>query len=122
MFKDAGKIKNILGIAAAAIGAAFVGMRIFWVKVKRGKAVYKNEPEQQNPFEGKKVIFIEDENVTFTENADGVRGHLETVGISDYKPGIYDKYIKRIIDIILSFRRSFSAFSGVCLYCISNCH
>ena len=25
------------------------------------------------------------------------------MGISDYKPGIYDKYIKRIIDIILSF-------------------
>ncbi len=100
MFKDAGKIKNILGIAAAAIGAAFVGMNIL-AKVKRGKAVYKNEPEQQNPFEGKKVIFIEDENDP--ENADGVRGHLETVGISDYKPGIYDKYIKRIIDIILSF-------------------
>ena len=60
MFKDAGKIKNILGIAAAAIGAAFVGMNIL-AKVKRGKAVYKNEPEQQNPFEGKKVIFIEDE-------------------------------------------------------------
>ena len=100
MFKDAGKIKNILGIAAAAIGAAFVGMNIL-AKVKRGKAVYKNEPEQQNPFEGKKVIFIEDENDP--ENADGVRGHLETVGISDYKPGIYDKYIKRIIDIILYF-------------------
>lgn len=100
MFKDAGKIKNILGIAAAAIGAAFVGMNIL-AKVKRGKAVYKNEPEQQNPFEGKKVIFIEDENDP--ENADGVRDHLETVGISDYKPGIYDKYIKRIIDIILSF-------------------
>lgn len=56
MFKDAGKIKNILGIAAAAIGAAFVGMNIL-AKVKRGKAVYKNEPEQQNPFEGKKVMF-----------------------------------------------------------------
>ena len=62
MFKDAGKIKNILGIAAAAIGAAFVGMNIL-AKTKRGKAVYKNEPEQQNPFEGKKVIFVEDEMI-----------------------------------------------------------
>lgn len=31
------------------------------------------------------------------------QGHLEAVGESEYKPGIYDKYIKRVIDIILSF-------------------
>lgn len=34
--------------------------------------------EQKNPLEGKKVIFVEDENDE--ENADGVRGHLEAVG------------------------------------------
>lgn len=56
--------------------------------------------EYQNPMEGKKVVFIEDDNDK--ENADGVRGHLKAVGNSNYKAGIYEKCIKRIIDIILS--------------------
>lgn len=37
------------------------------------------------------------------ENADGVRGHLEAVGESKHHPGFYEKYVKRGIDIILSF-------------------
>ena len=37
------------------------------------------------------------------ENADGVRGHLEAIGDSDYKVGFYEKYIKRGFDIVLSF-------------------
>ena len=32
-----------------------------------------------------------------------MKGHLEAVGDSDYRAKVYDKYIKRIIDIILSF-------------------
>ena len=55
---------------------------------------------QQNPFENKKVIFIENE--ADEENADGLRGHLEAVGDSDYQPGFYEKYIKRGLDIVLS--------------------
>lgn len=55
---------------------------------------------QQNPFENKKVIFIENE--ADDENADGLRGHLEAIGDSDYQPGFYEKYIKRGLDIILS--------------------
>ena len=51
--------------------------------------------------EGKKVVFIEDD--TDEENADGMRGHLQAVGETSYKPGIYDRYIKRIIDMVLSF-------------------
>ena len=51
--------------------------------------------------QGKKVIFIKDNHDK--ENADGVKGHLEAVGDSDYRAKVYDKYIKRIIDIILSF-------------------
>lgn len=54
----------------------------------------------KNPLAGKKVIFVEDENDI--ENADGVRGHLEAVGESIYNPKFYDKYVKRILDIILS--------------------
>lgn len=54
----------------------------------------------RNPMEGKKVIFVENQNEK--ENADGVRGHLEAVGASDYRAGIYEKYVKRVIDIVLS--------------------
>lgn len=32
-----------------------------------------------------------------------MKSHLEAVGDSDYRAKVYDKYIKRIIDIILSF-------------------
>lgn len=94
------KIKKVLGMVIVAMGGAFIGMKAL-AKAKKGQTVYKNEPEEQNPFVGKKVVFVEDENDP--ENADGVRGHLEAVGDSEYKPGIYDKYIKRVIDIILSF-------------------
>jgi N-acetyllactosaminide 3-alpha-galactosyltransferase len=56
--------------------------------------------EYRNPFEGKKVIFVE--NPMEEENADGVRGHLEAVGDSDYIPSFYTRVIKRGGDTILS--------------------
>lgn len=94
------KAKKVVKAIVVGVGSVFVGMNIL-AKIKKKKAVYQNEPEQQNPFEGKKVVFVEDENDA--ENADGIRGHLEAVGDSDYHPGFYDKYMKRGIDIILSF-------------------
>lgn len=94
------KAKKVVKAIVIGVGSVFVGMNIL-AKIKKKKAVYQNEPEQQNPFEGKKVVFVEDENDA--ENADGVRGHLEAVGDADYHPGFYDKYVKRGIDIILSF-------------------
>ena len=54
-----------------------------------------------NPMQGKKVIFVED--INDKENADGVRGHLEEVGTSDYRPGVYEKVFKRVVDVIVSF-------------------
>lgn len=54
----------------------------------------------KNPMEGKRVLFVQDESDQ--ENADGIRGHLEVVGDCDYKPGFYEKCIKRILDIVLS--------------------
>lgn len=63
-------------------------------RANQGKDKYKN------PMEGKIVVFVEDNNDK--ENADGVRGHLKAVGNSKYKAGIYEKCVKRIIDIILS--------------------
>lgn len=69
--------------------------------INKGDSVYDNQPEQKNPLEGKKVVFVQDENDK--ENADGVKGHLEAIGPSDFAPNFYDRNIKRIIDIILSF-------------------
>lgn len=94
------KIEKIFSITTAAVGTAFVSLKVI-ANVKKGSSVYRDDPEQQNAFQGKKVIFVEDTNDV--ENADGVRGHLEVTGDSDYKPGIYDKYIKRVIDVVLSF-------------------
>ena len=67
-----------------------IGLNAFEHKPMTGK----------NPMEGKRVIFVRDDNDE--KNADGIRGHLEAVGDSGYKPGFYEKYIKRILDIVLS--------------------
>lgn len=92
--------KKVIGVSAAVIGTAFVAASVV-SKKKKPDTVYDNEPEQKNPLEGKKVIFVENEEEK--ENADGVKGHLEAVGDSDHKAGIYEKYVKRGIDIALSF-------------------
>ncbi len=64
-------------------------------------SIYKNQPEEKNPMEGKQVQFVE--SVSDTVNADGVAGHLEAIGDSARNKGIYDTAIKRLIDIVLSF-------------------
>ena len=68
--------------------------------IKQPSSVYKNQPEERNPMEGKKVIFVENEDEP--ANADGVRGHLEAVGNAEHHAGIYEKYVKRLFDIVLS--------------------
>lgn len=100
MFIDKKKVKKFIGISTVALGTVFVGIRIV-AKKKKAESVYDNEPEQKNPLAGKKVVFVEDESDN--ENADGVKGHLVAVGESEYHPGFYDKYVKRAVDIILSF-------------------
>ena len=68
--------------------------------VKKSESVYKGKPEEWNPMQGKIVRFAADE--TEKENADGVRGHLEAIGVSSYQAGIYERYVKRLLDILLS--------------------
>ena len=92
--------KKIIGITTAVFGTTFIAVSAVAGK-RKGDSVYKNDAEQRNLMEGKKVIFIENDKEA--ENADGVRGHLEAVGDSDYKESFYEKYGKRAIDIILSF-------------------
>ncbi len=69
--------------------------------IKKPGSVYKNEPDQWNPMQGMYVRFIEDNNEP--ENADGVGGHLEAVGESNHKAGVYERFAKRVLDIVLSF-------------------
>lgn len=73
----------------------------FLAIVKKADSTYKHQPEQQNPMEGKRVIFVQDDRDE--ENADGVRGHLEAVGVSGKRTGFYETKIKRVLDVILSF-------------------
>ena len=93
-------LKTFIKISAVILGTGFTVLSVI-AKVKKKSSVYMDASDQKNPLEGKKVRFIENENEP--ENADGVKGHLEAVGTSDYTPGFYDKYVKRVIDITLSF-------------------
>lgn len=100
MSKNGKSIVKVLGGVALAAGVAFVGLKAI-AKAKKPSSVYEDEPEQKNPLEGKKVVFIE--NVEDDENADGARGHLEAVGDAVLVSGTYDRYVKRCIDVALSF-------------------
>lgn len=89
-------------------------MLIILAIIKKPNSVYKNKPSEQNPFEGKRIRFVVDDSDPV--NADGVRGHLETIAISEGENGdngrvqnricrsgrIYEHFIKRGIDIGLS--------------------
>ncbi len=97
---DNKKLKKLITITAAVTGTVFIGMRIV-AKKKKISSVYEDDSAQKNPFEGKKVVLIEDENDK--ENADGVKGHLEAVGEVFYYPGFYERKVKRAVDVVLSF-------------------
>lgn len=94
--------KRIGRFIGASVAIVSTGMAIIGITKKKKKAnsIYKEGIKKRNPMEGKKVIFVKDDNDI--ENADGVKGHLEAVGVSEYKPSIYDRYVKRGIDIVLS--------------------
>lgn len=94
------RVRNLLKVAGLVSGIAFAVLTVV-AKIKNIKHTYEDEPEQKNPMEGKRVIFVEDKNDK--ENADGVKGHLKAVGKAECKSGFYVKYIKRGLDIVLSF-------------------
>lgn len=97
---DKNKVLKAIKISAVVLGTAFVGMEIAAYK-KKPDSVYENEPEEKNPMEGRHVRFVADENDL--ENADGVRGHLVDVGEEKHSAGIYEKFIKRGLDVAMSF-------------------
>ncbi len=94
------KLCKTLKMAAGAAGVAFVGMYLM-ARKKKSDYTYKDEPAEQNPFAGKRVVFVQDDNDD--ENADGVRGHLEAVSVSVQRQSLYSKYGKRMLDVVLSF-------------------
>lgn len=94
------RLRKFITVVEAATGVAYLVMRIL-AKKKKSSTTFEDDPSQKNPFEGKKVVLVEDENDK--ENADGVKGHLEAVGECEHRPGFYEKRVKRAIDIVLSF-------------------
>lgn len=99
------KLVNIAAVVATALGAlALLGF------IKKPGSVYTDEPDEQNPFQNQRVRFIESDDDVI--NADGVRGHLEVVtrstagesseGRETRRRGVYERFIKRGLDIVLS--------------------
>ena len=82
------------------VGTLSTAVAVLGISTKGRTSSYQASPQEQNPLEGKKVIFVEDSNDP--ENADGERGHLEAVGNSESKRSFYDRYTKRAIDVVLS--------------------
>lgn len=67
---------------------------------KKSEKTHSSKADYINPMEGKKVVFVE--SCDDIENADGICGHLEAIGDSQYKAKFYEKGVKRLIDLILS--------------------
>ncbi|MDD5946183.1 MAG: sugar transferase [Oscillospiraceae bacterium] len=93
-------LKTAATVTGLALGATYLVMRHI-AKKQYPDSVYANQPEEQNPVQGRKVVFVE--NADDPVNADGKQGHLEAVGNSTHIPTFYEKYIKRGFDVILSF-------------------
>ena len=87
-------------VALLIIVGLFLAMYVVAL-MKRPESRYQDKPEEQNPMQGKMVRFVEDSSEK--ENADGVSGHLEAVGLSERQAGMYEKVAKRILDLVLSF-------------------
>ena len=97
---DRRKTKKVVKTVGIVTSIIFIVMMLV-AKCKKKDSIYENEPDEKNHLYGKKVVFVQNDDDV--ENADGLKGHLEAVGDSQYKQNFYEKYIKRIIDVLLSF-------------------
>lgn len=93
-------LKTTATVTGLALGATYLVMRHI-AKKQYPDSVYANQPEEQNPVQGRKVVFVE--NADDPVNADGKQGHLEAVANTTHIPTFYEKYIKRGFDVVLSF-------------------
>ena len=94
------KLKNAVIFTGVALGATFLVMKKIADKQKPA-SYYEDEPAEQDAMRGKKVVFVESEDDA--PNADGMQGHLEAVGQTEQKQTFYEKYVKRGLDVVLSF-------------------
>ena len=53
--------------------------------IKKPGSVFRYKPDQQNPMEGKRIVFVE--SPEDPKNADGVSGHLGAVGEAKIRGG-----------------------------------
>lgn len=100
---DKDKAKKIIKGTTIALGATYVVLDVIAKKQKKD-STYQNDPDQQNPMQGKSVEFVEDQ--ADKENADGECGHLEATGLSAAATrdrSFYEKVVKRGLDKTLSF-------------------
>jgi O-antigen biosynthesis protein WbqP len=84
----------------------FIIVSVFFVMgiiaiASKPSSVYYSKKSQKNPMQGKRVRFVQDN--ADPENADGVSGHLEAIGETCHRGGVYEIVIKRMIDIFISF-------------------
>ena len=91
---------KVVLIILGAVFAVFLIMSAIAL-IKKPRSVYRDRPELKNPLEGKRVVFIP--NKADKENADGVRGHLEAVGDTEFRQSFYGRCVKRVLDVVLSF-------------------
>lgn len=90
-----------------AILSTSIGLCAIYLTIKRiakkqkPRSIYEDLPEQKNPMEGKQVIFVPNDHDPI--NGDGLKGHLEPVGVTNPKKDPYNRIIKPAIDEILAF-------------------
>lgn len=90
---------SILAVILIIIGCVALVLCVIGL-INKPFSVYANAPAERNPLEGKAVVFVEDSGDPV--NADGVSGHLETVGEREHKFSFYEVIVKRLFDIVLS--------------------
>lgn len=93
-------MKKVSIASGAILGVTYLVMRHI-AKKQYPSSVYANQPEEQNPLQGRKVVLVETDSDPV--NADGKQGHLEAVANTMHIPTFYEKYVKRGFDIVLSF-------------------
>ena len=91
---------SVLLVIAVSLLGVFVLLALVAAILHPG-SVYANAPAERNPVEGQKVIFVE--SAGDKPNADGARGHLQSVGTVTLAPSFYERFVKRALDILLSF-------------------
>ena len=91
---------TVLLAIAATLAGLFLILAILAAILRPG-TIYADSPGDRNPVEGKSVVFVE--SADDPPNADGACGHLEATGPAILHETFYSRFVKRALDLILSF-------------------